>query len=271
MDKKQILVPTDFSKYAEIALKQSVLFANKNDCDVVLMHVIPSLKKLNGTEESVDLIHRKLQKLVDSVHSFCEVKVFTIIESGKVISQILKKEKEISPEYLFIGTDASANVNSSTTLQILNNVNCPLVVFSSRADKNSCNKIVLPLDLTKETKQKIEQTIRVAKIYGSEVHIVSAASLENDDQCDRLRVQLNQVKGTFSRLRIDCVTKIIRTKNDIEVMANAINDYADDINADLIVIMTRQETKIQKFFVGSMAIKLIRKSTVPIMCISPKV
>jgi hypothetical protein len=34
--------------------------------------------------------------------------------------------------------------------------------------------------------------------------------------------------------------------------------------------MTRQETKLQKFFVGSMATELIKKANVPIVCVSPK-
>ncbi len=270
MAKKRILVPTDFSRQADIALKQSVLFANKTDAEVILMHVIPSLKKLNGNSDSIDLIQTKLQKLVDSMCEYCDVKIFTRIETGKVIAQVLKTEKELKPDYIFIGTDVRTNINSSTTIKILNNVNCPLVVFTGRSDKMSCNKIVLPLDLTKETKQKIDQTLSLALIYNAEVHIVSATSFENDEQGDKLRQQLNQVKTTFSRRRIECTTKLLKTKNDIEVMANAINDYADDIGAELIVIMTRQETKIQKFFVGSMAIKLIRKSTVPIMCVSPE-
>ena len=82
---------------------------------------------------------------------------------------------------------------------------------------------------------------------------------------------MSQVKSIFDKLELKSQIKLLKTKNDIDIMANEINDYADDINADLIVIMTRQETKLQKFFVGSMAIKLIRKSTVPIMCISPKI
>ena len=48
------------------------------------------------------------------------------------------------------------------------------------------------------------------------------------------------------------------------------DDFADDIEASAIVIMTRQENKLQKFFVGSMATELIKKANVPIVCISPK-
>jgi nucleotide-binding universal stress UspA family protein len=271
MSKKLILVPTNFSTQAEVALKQSVMFAGRYEAEVVLMHVIPSLKKLDGNSDTIDSIQTKLQKLVDLMRDISEVRISTRIDTGKVVSQILIADKELNPEYVFIGTDVSSKPYSSMTLKIINEVACPVVVFTGRFDKSKCDKIVLPLDLTKETKQKIEQTVNIAKVYKSEVHIVSATNFENDEQCDKIKMQMNQVKTSFSRLGIDSLTHLLKTKNDIEVMANAINDYADDINADLIVIMTRQETKIQKFFVGSMAIKLIRKSSVPIMCIRPEV
>jgi nucleotide-binding universal stress UspA family protein len=271
MTKTRILVPTNFSKQADIAFKQSVYFSKKAKSDVFLMHVIPSLKNIDSNINSIETIQNKLQNLVDPLITFAGGKIHTKIESGKIITQILNAERDLKPNFIFIGTDASSKPNSSTTLRILNHVDCPLVVFTGRSNKTGCDKIILPLDLKKETKQKINQTVKIAKIYNSEVHIVSATNFEEEIQCDRIKEQLNQVKNVFDKLEIKSQIKLLKTKNDIEVMANAINDYADDINADLIVIMTRQENKIQKFFVGSMAIKLIRKSTVPIMCISPKV
>ncbi len=270
MKKKPILVPTNFSPQADIAFKQSVYFSAKTNADVCLMHVIPSLKKLENNIDSVDMIQIKMQKIFDSLYQKAGGKLFSRIETGKVITKILSVERELKPEYIFIGTDIKSKPSSSTTIKLINNVDCPLVVFTRRSDKTRCDKIVLPLDLTKETKQKIDQTIKIAKIYNSEVHIVSATKTDDEIICDKIKQQIKNVKTTFTRLGISCVTSLLHTKNDIEIMANAINDYADDINADLIVIMTRQEKKIQKFFVGSMAIKLIRKSTVPIMCISPK-
>lgn len=270
MIKNRILVPTNFSPQAEIALKQSVFFSAKTNADVFFMHVIPSLKKIDNNSNAIENIQNQMDKMIDSVSSIAGGKIHTRIETGKVITQILNAERELKPSYIFIGTDVNSKPNSSTTLKILNHVDCPLVVFTGRSDKTGCDKIVLPLDLTKETKQKIDQTIKVAKIYKSEVHIVSATNFEDELMCNKIKDQMMQVKGIFDKLEIKSEIKLLKTKNDIEIMANAINDYADDIDADLIVIMTRQENKLQKFFVGSMAIKLIRKSTVPILCISPK-
>mgnify|MGYP001168836026 CR=1 FL=1 len=270
MAKNRILVPTNFSRQADIAFKQSIFFSKKTGADVFIMNVIPSVKRMDSNSDEIDNVQSKLQKLLDPMYEHAGGKIHTRIDTGKVINKILEAYQDLQPQYLFIGTDVSSKPNSSTTIKLLNHVDCPLVVFTGRSDKTGCDKIVLPLDLTKETKQKVDQTARVAKIYNSEVHIVSATNFIDEIQINKIKKQMSQVKTVFDNLGIKSEIKLLKTKNDIELMANAINDYADDISADLIVIMTRQETKIQKFFVGSMAIKLIRKSTVPIMCISPK-
>ena len=81
---------------------------------------------------------------------------------------------------------------------------------------------------------------------------------------------MSEVKAIFDKLEIECETRLMKTEANVESMANAVNDFADDIEASAIIIMTHQENKLQKFFVGSMATELIKKANVPIVCVSPK-
>ncbi len=270
MNKSRILLPTNFTSKTEIAFEQSILFSLKTGLDIVLLHVIPNLSMINNTSVSIDMVQEKLSQLSEIYLQETGKKAQTRIEVGKVTQQILLLEKEIQPAYIFLGSDVSKKESSSITLKIIDSVNCPIVIFAGNFNRKGCEKIVLPLDLTKETKQKVDHTIKLAKIYNSAVHIISATCFTDELELEKLRKQLNQVRSIFDKLKIKTEIKLIKTTNDIEIMANSINDYADDIEADLIVIMTRQETKIQKFFVGSMATELIRKSSVPILCISPK-
>lgn len=270
MTKNRILVPTNFSSQADIAFKQSAFFSKQTGADIFLLHVIPNLRMIDNSSDNIESIQNRLVRMSDEYRSEVGNKVHSRIECGKILTQILAVEKELLPSYIFIGTDLSAKAMYSTTLRLIDQVNCPVVIFTEKSDKVGCNNIVLPLDLTKQTKQKIDQTVKIAKIYNSTVHIVSATSFTDELQCDKLKGQIEDVKSIFTKLEINCVTKLLKTKNDNELMANAVNDYADDIKADLVVIMVRQETKLQKFFVGSMAVNLIRKSKVPILCVSPK-
>ena len=271
MSKNVILVPTNFSSRANIAYRQSINFAERTNGDVYLLHVIPQKAKQGNLDLEIDVIHNQVLKLVDDCEDNLRRKIHTRIEYGPVNSTIVKVEKELSPDFMFIGSDAARNDhNRSITLKLIDKISCPMVVFAGRFDKIGCERIVLPVDLTKETKQKVDLAQKIARIYGAKVYVVSAIGAKDDSTLQQLEKRINDVKAIFDKLKIECETKILKTEHSVEAMANAVNDFADDIEASAIIIMTRQENKLQKFFVGSMATELIKKANVPIVCISPK-
>ena len=271
MSKNVILVPTNFSSRANIAYRQGVNFAERTNGDVYLLHVIPQKAKQENLDLEIDAMHNQVLNLVDGCDVNLRRRIHTRIEYGPVNTTIIKVEKELKPDFMFIGSDAARNDhNRSITLKLIDKISCPMVVFAGRFDKVGCEKIVLPVDLTKETKQKVDLTQKIARIYGSKVYVVSATNATDSTVLQQLDERIKEVKSIFDKLKIECESKIIKTEHRVEALANAVNDFADDIEASAVVIMTRQENKLQKFFVGSMATELIKKANVPIVCISPK-
>ncbi len=271
MSKNIILVPTNFSTRANIAYRQSINFAERTNGDVHLLHVIPQKDNNANLDLEIDVIHNQVLKLVENCSDDIRRRIHTRIEYGRVNTIICKVENELSPDFMFIGSDAARkNHAHSITLKLIDKISCPLVVFAGRFDRVGCDRIVLPVDLTKETKQKIDLAVKIAKIYGSKIYVVSATGNVGDDKMAHLQERIADVKSIFDKINIACETQLLHTDDNVEKMANSINDYADDINASAIIIMTRQENRLQKFFVGSMATELIKKANVPIVCVSPK-
>ncbi len=264
MAKTKVLVPTNFNIQSEQALVQSIFFAKKINADIVLLHVI------EGSINKEEKIKKSLADIKHCYKDLYNIEIQIRIAIGKVIPSILKVEKELNPEFIFIGKDPLSKPFYSTTINLIDGVRCPVVVITSRYKQRGCKKIVLPLDLTKETRQKVELTIKIAQTYGSEVHVISTTNIKDEIKINKLRKQIQSVKEAFINHSIPVKSEFLIIKGSKEIMANAINDYADDIKADLIVIMTRQEKSIEKLFVGSMATKLIKKTSVPVLCISPK-
>jgi nucleotide-binding universal stress UspA family protein len=52
-------------------------------------------------------------------------------------------------------------------------------------------------------------------------------------------------------------------------MTHKLLSYSFGIDADLIVIMTQQENKVQDFFIGSLAKQIIFASEIPVMSVNP--
>ena len=60
---------------------------------------------------------------------------------------------------------------------------------------------------------------------------------------------------------------IIDTKS--KSIAQVIIDYATEVNAGLIMIMTQQESDITEMFIGSSAQAIINGSEIPVMSVVP--
>ena len=268
MTKLKILIPTNFNPQSEIALKQGLYFAEKNSADVILLHVIEG----NLSKDNHDFVEseKKLKEIIKKQNINKGIKLTGKTASGKVIPEIIRTTNLIKPEFLLIGTEADSKPFKSTSLSLIEEIDCPVIILNQKTLQRGCQSIVLPLDLSKETTQKLEHAISFARAYNSTIHVISATNIKDEIKIELLRKKILHVKNSILKAGIKCESELFVTGGNKEVMANQINDYADDIKAGLIVIMTRQENRIEKLFIGSMASILIKKSRVPVLCVSPK-
>ena len=81
---------------------------------------------------------------------------------------------------------------------------------------------------------------------------------------------MRQVENMLTKNNVRWVSKITDDKNyPGNIGADTIR-YSEDVDADLIMIMTQQETGFSELFLGSYAQQVINNSSVPVMCINPK-
>jgi nucleotide-binding universal stress UspA family protein len=236
MANKKVLVPTNFNPQSEVAVQQCIYFSENIGADIYLLHVIEG----NKDEKLEITVLEKLNVIVKNYKGNKNISFSSVIDYGKVIQTILKLEKEIGFDFIFIGTEPETKPFKSTTLKLIDEVNCPVFVFPGRTMKKGCNKILLPLDLTKETTYKINVCVNIAKVYGSVVHIITASNLKNHKEKEKFNKEFKFVKNTFDENNIKCITEILKIKDSSkDDMANSINEYSESINADLVVIMIR--------------------------------
>jgi len=133
-----------------------------------------------------------------------------------------------------------------------------------------CSDIILPLDLTKETREKVNHAIFFAKLFNARVHIVSVITTSNDELLKKLNAQMQQVVKFMRSNDVDCSWNVIRSESGAEQISAKLLDYAASKNADLIIIMIQQEMEITEYFIGSTASEIIATSEIPILSVLPK-
>lgn len=276
----RILVPFDFSEQSTIALDQSYNVAKMVKAEIILLHIIGesnSLWSLFSKKEQSDLEEKLKQKLSDfsqMIEKKSGVKVKPLIKRGKLIETIISTAEKLNVKFLIVGTsgnkDSKFKIIGSNSLRIIRECKCPVITIKGKQHRKGCKNIVLPLDLTKETREKVALAIYFAKYFESKVHVVTMNPTNDTYFMNRLNRQLNQVIEYIKSNDIECTQTFLNTPSGNVNMCNALLEFSEKVHADLIIIMTQQETEVIRYFVGSLAKEIIHASEIPVMSIVPK-
>ncbi len=276
-DKKTILVPIDFSDITIVALNQAINLSKNISASITLVNVIEdygifnkyiSKKEQTGMKKNIE---DKLNKLADEKSKESGININTIISFGKIYEKIVEVSEMINATFIMMGTSGSMGVMKfigSNTLRVVRESNIPVISIKGKQIRQGCKNIVLPLDMTKETREKVSKAIWLSKFYtGSVIRILSVLSSTDKYVLNRLSMQTKQVKEFIDKKGVKCTAETIN--QDGRSLAQCVLDYSNRIKGDLIMIMTQQENNITKMFIGSTAQEIINNSEIPVMSIVP--
>ena len=278
--KSTILVPIDFTDQSLIALEQSYNIAKLFNATITLVHVIRihgSIWGVFGKDEKVgieDKILSNIKMIADEVEENQGIKVDYKVLKGKVVESVINLSKEIKPVFLVVGTTGDVNIRKkiigTRALRWIKETPCPVITIKGKHHRNGCENIILPLDLTKETKQKIEITTNIAKLFGAKIFVVSIIASKSINAIAEAELLLLQVKKEIIQSNIECETDLLHSSKDPELMAIKLIGHSHKVDADLITIMTQQENEFKEFFIGSKAKQIIFDSDIPVLTVNPK-
>lgn len=259
---KYIVVPVDFSPICRVALQQTQNIAQLTGAEIIVLHV-------NNAKQPEDQLAEKLNEWVEHSNLKAGVKVTKRIEAGRVVPTILKVNNIYDPILVVVGFKSKEKFlerMGSNTLALISKAKRSVITIMGEQHRDGCKTIVLPLDLTKETRQKVRHAVWVAKLFDAEIKI--AVVHQEETKGDRKSLKFASYY-TVERIRkegVACSVYHLEGEN----VAQAVIDFAEKENADLITIMTQQENSIKDFFVGSVAEKVINSSKIPVLSITPK-
>ena len=280
--KSKIVVPMDFSEQALIALGQSYNFAREYDAEILLVHVMEEggiLPKIVTAKHLADMkkdIQKRLDKIAEDTSKKSKIVVDTMIAKGKVYEKVIEVAEMVGALMIIMGTNSRKKLRArfigSNALRVVREANCPVITIKGKHHREGCKNIVLPLDLTKETKDKVNHAIDIAKLgaFKAAIRVVSVLQSKDEFLVNRLTRQLEQVKSLIQKQGVECTAEIIKTKKGDDTLAHCILDYANKVDGDLLMIMTQQEANFTRMFIGSTAQELVNNSEIPVMSIIPK-
>lgn len=276
-----ILVPIGFTDQSLVALQQAVIVAKHTNSELFLLSVVEmptALQKIfSDYEEKQKQFKDKLREnLVELSNKYCEgvSNVKCLVSSGKIYEEITDVAESVGASLIIMGTDGTPKdikkkFIGSNANKVVRSAPCPVITIKGKSISNACDMIALPLDLNKETREKVTNAIQFARFFNSEIRAFSVSFANDDDSTkNKLNRTLSQVSEFITSKGVKCSTELVEISSSAS-FSGSIVKYSEDINADLIMIMTKGEENLDLNFLGSNARKLINKSDIPVMSIRP--
>jgi len=259
-------------------MEQSYNIAKEIKAELTLVHVIEEggVSHLFTKKEGDDhkkKVQKELDKLAAEVEKKKKLKVNTLIAKGKVYEKIAEVAEMINASFIIMGTNGDVGLKKkfigSNTLRVIRESKIPVISIKGKHHREGIRNIVLPLDLTKETKEKVNKAIELARLGKTAIRVVSVLFTTDEFVVNRLTRQLGQVKAFIEKAEIECTAEIIKGIKGEETLADNIIEYANKVDGDLIMIMTQQEVDFTLYFIGSSAQEIINHSDIPVLSIIP--
>ncbi len=266
---KTIIVPLDFSEESFNGLNLAVMLAKKTGSGILMVHVIAKDTGENPGQEETAL--RNANKRFEEVRQRYAAKdsfrgsLNYTVAAGQVFKEVenlaagcedpltvLSTHGTSGFEELFIGGNAYKITSHSTN---------PVITVRKAPVSSHFSRIVLPLDITFQTREKVPYTVELAKLFNAEIHLLTI-HLSNLKSINRKLLQYaGQVAGYLEKNNVPCTINNLQGSN----LTDLTLDYAKSVNADLISIMTEQEKSASNLLLGSFAHQMINKSHIPVL------
>lgn len=278
---KRILIPTDFSDTANLALEHAVKMARLLDSEITLLHVVSSFAfrvhlpemEFDETQEAklAGVIGSKLNKIADEISQKEGIKVSTLITSGRIREEVVRVAEEIYADIIILGTHGVSGLREffmgSNAFRIVSDAACPVLCIQESGHPVGFKNIIVPIDNSFYSREKLGLSIKLARLYNATIHICGLRSHDhNDEEINaKFRMKMKQVDDFLHEQDVEFTATTLYCEN----IANATMEYAAEIKADLIIIMNEQEVNTTGFFMGPYAQQVVNHSKIPVLSIRP--
>ncbi|MEI8201477.1 MAG: universal stress protein [Bacteroidota bacterium] len=273
---EEIIVPIDFSECSINAFEHALDIAAKTKHDLELLWVKSNNSKneliKDKGEKIDDVVTKRFEEILKKYQpKLVSNKLSYKIREGKVYKEVVTEAKEKNAFLIVTGTHGSSGFEEifigSNANRIIASSQCPIITIRGGVNvKKPLTGIVLPMDSSDLTRQKVPFTLELAKFYHAEIFILGVISSKIKALAKRTEVYVSQVEKSLYSKNIKHQVEIIRSDNPTEDIIK----HCQKVEANLISIMTEQEKSSYSFILGTYAQQLVNRSPYPVLSIHPK-
>ena len=269
---KKILVPTDFSKQAENALKVAASLAKKYNSEIHLLHMVElpmhqiiATSNFSELPEAVffmKMAHKNFEEALN--HDYLEdLDIYENIKFMDMAEGVLDfcNEKEI--DLIVMGSHGVSGFKEmfigSNTEKVVRTSKTPVLAIKNEHESFEVEDFVFASDFKKDNKETYNQAVNLATLWDAKIHLLllnTAGNFKTTLQAEEAMSEF--IKGT------DYENYTLNVFNDQSIEKGILN-FSKTIDADLIGISTHGKQGIAHFFNGSISEDLVNHAKRPVI------
>jgi len=273
----EILVGVDFSESSNNALAHAVGLATKFKSNMLLVWVENSNSirhlELEKGEEVHAVVEKKFQEVIEKYGKDISPRdIDTKICKGVTYKEIVSLSIENDVDMIIVGAHGSQGFRrflmGDNANHIIAEARCPVITIREhRTLKRDLDTIVIPIDSSLDTRQKLPIATKIALYYGADIHLLGLYFSNIGTLRKRVNSYVEQSEQFIIKSGVkNVVIHYAASKNG----ARTIMNYAIKVNAGLIATMIETERLASDLWLGSQGQQLVNQSPVPILSIANK-
>lgn len=263
----KILVPTDFSEQAGIALKAAAGIARKSNAEIILIHIIDlpheSMDMINHGYDLPEIMMFKQAaeaKLTQTSLSedLSGLNVSQILVLGRTFNEVINAAKANNIDLIVMGSHGASGFKEffvgSNTEKVVRMSDIPVLAIKGTNTDIKFDKVVFASDFTEEALPNFEKIINFLKSNGGTPHFLMVNTPNNfkpthiaEEIAHNYLKQFNLEAYEFS------------IYNDLDIEKGILN-FANRVDADLIAMGTHGRKGFARLLNGSISEDLMNHS-----------
>lgn len=298
---EHVLVPLDGSRFAEFALSPALEIARRAEARLELLTVTDPAPIVPGADDrpfwTEERAGRYLEELGTALRADWDGALQRSLRSGQPAAAIQARAREASADLVVLSSHGRGPFSrfwlGSVADALVRRVECPVLVVRPVEgheprpdDPFRAERILVPVDGSEVSRAVIEPAVELGALFGARLHLVTCvptlpvgsrvvhpylsrpSRLDDARLRDEIRERRERMEALARRLRArDVETEVSVVRG--EGVADGILRAAQEWDADLVAMGTRGRGGLRRTMLGSVADKVIRAASPPVLACRP--
>ena len=269
---KRILVPTDFSKHAEYALRVAAQIAKENSCEIILLHMLElphqagdALGSGHNIPEIMFFKNAAINNLENLKYAdYLEgITVSEVVMFEKTFEGVLSVSQKNKVDFIVMGSHGASGYQEmligSNTEKVVRMSEVPVLVIKNKTDEFKTANFVFASDFSDEIKKPFKKVLEFATAFKSHLHLV----MINTPNSFKSTIVAEKMMSDFMK-NFKYPDYSFHIYNDVNV-EKGISNFSKTVDADLVGMCTHGRTGLAHFFNGSISEDIVNHTVKPII------